>query len=78
MGLETSLKSNLKYKRRCLVYCAGRVSGIFFMRYAHSQNIGKPNNLKVFGRGGEGGGAIIPMGLNLIPKTDYGYICLTQ
>ena len=32
-------------KRRYQIYCARRVSGITFIRYAQYQNIWKPNNL---------------------------------
>ena len=35
-------------KRRHLIMCARRVSGITFIRYAHNQKIGKLINLKLF------------------------------
>ena len=38
-----------KMKQRYQIYCAPRIPGITFIRYAQNRNIGKPNNLKVFG-----------------------------
>jgi len=38
----------LRQKRRFQIFCARRVSAIFIW-YAQYRNIGKPNNLKLFG-----------------------------
>ena len=39
----------LKYKRRYIIWCARRVSGITFIRYAQCQKNATPNNPKVLG-----------------------------
>jgi hypothetical protein len=44
-GYLAFLSFDYEQKPRYLIYCAGHVSGITFIRYAQSQNIRKLNNL---------------------------------
>jgi hypothetical protein len=52
MSPPTNNRRSGKYKRRYIIQCSRRVSEITFPRYMYvrSQNIGKPNNLKVLER----------------------------
>ena len=45
-GLSDFISSTIK--RRDLIYCARRVSGITLISYTRNQNIRKPKNVKVF------------------------------
>ena len=47
------------------------ISGIIFIRYAHSQKIGKPNNSKVQKK-------CIRKQVNQRAKIGYGYLCLRE
>lgn len=50
--MDTFYLKEYNGNRRYLIYCTRHVYGINIIRYTHIKNIGKPNDLKVFGGGG--------------------------
>jgi hypothetical protein len=39
---------SVNQKRKCQIYCARRISGITFIKYAPKRKIGKAKNLKLW------------------------------